>query len=112
MDIVWLCNRGKARPAVPEMQWPVRRSGMKRTYQYEVENDGERYDFDSNFMSDHETALGWLAEEAGENFYHKHDGWEASWPVVISLYYDETFLGCFSVDMENQPHFYSSLVEA
>lgn len=84
---------------------------MKLTYQYEVENDGTRYDFDSNFMFDHETGRGWLAEEAGEHFYH-HDGWEAAWPVEISLYYDEKFLGTYNVEWEAVPHFYSSLVEA
>ncbi|EKS29278.1 hypothetical protein [Afipia felis] len=85
---------------------------MKRDYQYEVENDGERYDFKSNFTSDTETGKGWLAESAAEDFYNEHDGWEARWPLEFSIYEGETFLGCFSVDMESQPHFYSSRVAA
>lgn len=85
---------------------------MKRPYQYEIENDGERFDFKSNFMSDTETGRSWLAEDAAENFYDEHDGWEVSWPLEFSIYEGDTFLGCFSVDVEYRPHFHASLVTA
>lgn len=79
-------------------------------YQYQVENDDERYDFKSNFMSDSEMGREWIAQDAGEDFYNNHDGWEAEWPLELSLYDNGQFLGCFKVELESVPQFYSSLV--
>ena len=78
----------------------------KTTYKYEIENDGERYEFDHNGASDWETGRVWIAEAAAEDFFHNHDGWEASWPIEFSIFEaGDKFLGTFSVDCKAVPQF-------
>lgn len=49
-----------------------------------------------------------VAEEAAEDYYHNHDGWDSSWPQIIYVWNeDEEYLGASEVEMEAQPHFYA-----
>lgn len=52
----------------------------------------------------------WDAEdasvEAAEDYHGKHDGWESSWPILITVQ-AEGVIKTFSVEREAQPHFYA-----
>jgi len=54
-----------------------------------------------------------IASDCGEDYYSQHDGWENSWPLVISLHTDEGSpeVARFSVDMEAVPQFSSREIE-
>ena len=93
-----------------EKNWKTVRTPAKRTFHYEVENDGTRFEFTSNYMPDTETGSRWIAEEAAQDFFHNHDGWEAIWPVEFTLFNDGQRLGCFTVDVEPQPIFHATLL--
>lgn len=92
----------KARNAASIANWtpPPRPSG--NFYEYSVEPHDERYAFESKFTPD---SKHWLAEDAAEDFFHNHDGWECKWPMVFNVYDDDKHLGRYSVDVEHQPHF-------
>lgn len=47
-----------------------------------------------------------LAMICGRDFFHEHDGWEASWPIPFQLFDSDGMpSGTFSVDMEAEPQF-------
>lgn len=50
-------------------------------YQYQVEG-GELYDIETGWAKD--TA----AELAAEDYHSNHDGWEAAWPLDITIFDD------------------------
>lgn len=77
----------------------------KNTYEYAIENEEERYEFKTVFVSDSETGRNWIAQDAAEDFYNNHDGWEASWPIDFSIFSGEKFVGSFSVHCEAVPQF-------
>jgi hypothetical protein len=55
-----------------------------------------------------EKYLRWVAQDAAENYWNNHDGWEASWPLEFVILGDELEeLGRFTVDMEAVPQFYA-----
>ena len=70
-------------------------------------------DFEDGFCFDlesfHDTEnLDNVAEDAAEDFYSCHAGWESSWPVDFYLFTnDGIFLGCYPVDRETNPAFYA-----
>jgi len=86
--------------------------GEKFVYTYSVDGIDDKFEFKSNGASDRETGRSWLSEEAAEDFFHNHGGWECRWPIVFHLYEDKAFLGAFSVGVESQPHFYSTMLTA
>lgn len=86
---------------------PTRPNG--NFYEYSVEPYDDRYSFESKFTAD---SKHWLAEDAAEEFFHEHDGWESKWPLVFNVYDDDRHLGRYSVDVEHQPHFSATRMEA
>lgn len=72
----------------------------KNTYEYAIENEEDKYTFESALDNS-----SWVAEDAAEDFYNNHDGWEATWPIEFSIFSGEKFVGTFSVDCEAVPHF-------
>ena len=48
-----------------------------------------------------------LAEEAAEDHFDNHDGWESDWPLEIEVFKDKVSLGKFSVELERNPCFYA-----
>ena len=46
-----------------------------------------------------------FAQDAAQDYYDCHDGWEASWPLEIKVYSDGEFVGTFDAEMEMQPTF-------
>lgn len=53
---------------------------------------------------------GYVAEEAAKNYFEEHDGWEASWPLTISLHIEEggPEVARFVVELEAEPVFTAS----
>jgi hypothetical protein len=52
----------------------------------------------------------WAASEAAEHYWGHHDGWEASWPRIVSLFAAENAEEPFAqyvVSMEAVPRFYA-----
>ena len=75
---------------------------MKTVYKYEV-NQGGLHEFVSGL--DEEDSE-YLAQNAAEDYHSNHDGWEASWPLEITLFReDETTIGVFDVDRDVEPVF-------
>jgi hypothetical protein len=74
----------------------------KRVYEYTVHPYEDRYEFRSSFSP---SAAHWLAEEAAEDFFSEHDGWECAWPLAFRVFDGDVDLGLWSVDMESRPHF-------
>ena len=54
----------------------------------------------------------WMAQEAASNYHHKHDGWEASWPLEFALHEVEEGpeLARFEVQREAEPVFYAAAI--
>ncbi|TGQ19272.1 hypothetical protein [Mesorhizobium sp. M00.F.Ca.ET.217.01.1.1] len=73
----------------------------KHTYEYTFDKEEERYEFDSNFVPDSH----WVFEDAAEDFYHNHDGWECGWPIRFDVYHGDRWLGTKEVHMEMEPRF-------
>lgn len=46
-----------------------------------------------------------LAQEAAEDYWENHDGWESRWPLNIELFVDGGSVGVFEVVMEMEPTF-------
>jgi len=51
-----------------------------------------------------------IAEECAKDHFHNHDGWEASWPLIIALHDGENGpeLCRLSVEQEAEPVFYAT----
>lgn len=46
-----------------------------------------------------------FAQDAAEDYYDNHDGWEASWPLEITVYDGDECVGVFDAEMEMTPMF-------
>jgi hypothetical protein len=71
------------------------------TYEYTVDKDEARYEFKSKFVPESY----WVFEDAAEDFYHEHDGWECGWPMRFDVYNEGRWLGARDVHMEMEPNF-------
>lgn len=52
-----------------------------------------------------------LADDAAEDLFDNHDGWESHWPLKLELFIDGESVGVFEVELEHVPHFSSTLVK-
>jgi len=81
---------------------------------YRVIDDCEDsyYELDDFFVLDDDPEL--AAQEAAEDYFTNHDGWESNWPLTIALH--ETEGGpekCrFRVDLETEPVFCAKRVKS
>ena len=83
---------------------------MKYRYSVDDEDIDNSYDFETNWGHDE---LEYVAEEAAKDFHSNHDGWESSWPLDIFLFsITGDALGGFSVELEHQPSFCASKINA
>lgn len=87
--------------------WTAPQRPAKNHFTYEV--DGQRYDLFSVFAS---SAPHWIAEEAGEDFYSNHDGWECSWPMEFTIFEHDVSIGRFNVSVEFEPRFDAEQLKA
>jgi len=46
-----------------------------------------------------------IAQDAAEDYWDNHDGWESHWPLNIELFIDAKSVGVFEVEMETVPTF-------
>jgi|GEM_PF-1630723 len=74
------------------------------TFWYSVHDD-TRYSLRTSVNSDPSDC----AVEAAEDYHHNHDGWEANWPLEITLYSTEDgpAVHLFEVERETVPEFYA-----
>jgi hypothetical protein len=80
------------------MTMPV---GIK--YRYWVSDPEDDLEFFSTWEEDWPE---YVAEDAAQDYHQNHDGWEASWPLEITLLHlDGTLIGKFSVDRDYDPVF-------
>lgn len=54
------------------------------------------------------------AEDAADDYYANHDGWESPWPLIIALYETEDGpeIARYLVELEHEPAFYARQCEA
>jgi hypothetical protein len=84
------------------------------SYRYAVDGEGFENSFPihSEWNIKDDLELKWLAETAAENYRDNHDGWEADWPIEITLYsLDGKDLGTFSVELEWEPSYSATQVK-
>lgn len=58
---------------------------------------------------------GFTEIDCARDYFDNHDGWEASWPLQITMWIlDENlgrkFMGCYNIEIEYEPEFYSKRV--
>lgn len=78
-------------------------------YTYTVVGGGQ-YHIDFDAIGD-EDEPGYIAEEAAEDYYENHDGWESSWPLKIEVFSGFRSLGKFLVCIEHVPSFSAEELE-
>lgn len=49
-----------------------------------------------------------MVQDAAEDYWENHDGWEDHWPLNIELFVDGKSVGLFEVVMEMEPTFSAS----
>lgn len=49
-----------------------------------------------------------MVQDAAEDYWDNHDGWEDCWPLNIELFVDGSSVGAFEVVMEIEPTFSAS----
>lgn len=82
---------------------------MKYKYAVEYALD-DFYNIESNW---NENQGEYLAEDCAEDYHSNHDGWEAYWPLTITLAReDETIIGTFSVEREHKPEFFATCIKS
>lgn len=59
------------------------------------------------YNNDHSpSSIRTIVEQAAEDYYFEHDGWEFTWPVTIRLWDEQKYLiGDYEVEMEAEPTF-------
>jgi len=87
---------------------------MKVWYRIPEECDESFYDIEIPDPSDLMRPIeqDWIVKECAEHYYQSCDGWESSWPLVISLHITEhgEEIARFDVEMDFDPVFYASRV--
>jgi hypothetical protein len=85
-------------------------------YWYEVDDSGYRFSLSATesgktFAYDlsKKDDRRWFAEECAQDYHWNHDGWEASWPMKISIAETEDgpIIETFEVEREAEPVFYA-----
>lgn len=81
----------------------------EKIHTYRAVPQGERYPEDAiEFTSSWPPVEGeWVADDFGEYYWDNCDGWEASWPLTVTIYYDDEPIGTFDIEMEAVPQFHS-----
>lgn len=83
----------------------------KRKLWYRVVEDGgdERYEKTWGYTFSISGAMTIAGDDAAEDYFYSHDGWEAKWPLTFALYESEDGpeLGRCEVDMETVPTFHA-----
>lgn len=76
-------------------------------FMYAIDGDSPEDGWELDSAWDGENPVS-MAEEAAADYHSNHDGWEASWPVEITLYrMDGSEIGRYKVEREAEPVFYA-----
>lgn len=86
------------------------------THQYSAGNDEWDHDEDSRFDFPAGQKLysenRWLiSDQLAVDYHSNHDGWEATWPLRLSVWKDGVEVARFSVEREYEPSFYANDVD-
>jgi hypothetical protein len=72
-------------------------------YFYSDEDEDTAFEFESHHTEENPD---WIAEAAAEDYHDNHDGWEANWPLILTIWADDKrLLGKFEVERETTPVF-------
>ena len=80
-------------------------------YKYQINSevfDDGAFELESPWSNEHaeDAAAELIAEDAAEDYYGNHEGYEESWPCVISVFTESgRLLGTFTVEIELSPVF-------
>lgn len=76
---------------------------------YSIDDDNHSYPLETNWDI-HEDGE-YAAQDAAEDYHSNHDGWEASWPVDVSLREtkDGPVIATYQVEREYEPQFSATL---
>ena len=83
---------------------------MRTTIWYRVPENCERSYYKVELEGKYnQTNCKRLAEEAGLDYWYNHNGWEDTWPLIISIHEiaEGPELGRYDVEMEGVPTFYA-----
>ena len=85
----------------------------KNTYWYCIPADCPESFYRFETIWDIGNECRYVFEDAAENFFNDHDGWEHSWPIEFTLHDSEngTKLAQGTVDLFHQPEFHASEYE-
>lgn len=75
-------------------------------YKYAVHGWDDKHDLETNFESPE-----FIAEEAAEDYYERHDGWECDWPIKLEIFNGEESMGIFEIELVMSPSFESVEVD-
>lgn len=84
---------------------------MPTTLYYTTHDDDHAHRYQVTLIADYDlTDDTWsdsIAEQCADDWHCNHDGWEASWPRVFSLYRDKTgpSFASFTIEREYEPCF-------
>ena len=73
--------------------------------EYEVDNGGHKFEFNTTWIVQYDC---YIIEEAAEDYFNNHDGWENNWPIRIELFIESESIGIYSVELESTPIFSAS----
>lgn len=81
---------------------------MKEVW-YSVNDDDGQYSIETSYNINDSFSLECIAKLCAENYHSEHDGWEAAWPLDITLYESEDgpAIATFEVNREAEPVFYA-----
>lgn len=74
-----------------------------RGIKYSVDGSGQRFDAPS--QSTYGDRWWLIADDLATDYHDNHDGWESSWPIVLTIYRDGCQVARFSVEREMKPTF-------
>ncbi|ELT3494778.1 hypothetical protein R8002_003579 [Citrobacter freundii] len=85
------------------------------TIQYAVNGAGIKFAnyLDPQVVDEHADDFEYelIVQDAAEDYWENHDGWESHWPLNIELFVDGVSVGVFEVVMEMEPTFSASKKE-
>lgn len=91
---------------------------QKEKFKYQVGEDSLRFahEFEySNFIYCSEIAdyeIEDIAQQAADDFFSNHDGWEYKWPQDFYIYFKDKLIGVCEVIQEVEPVFYATIKDA
>lgn len=80
-------------------------------YRYWLPENGMTCD-DPYEVDSEERGPRYIAQDAAHDYHSKHDGWESSWPLKITVELQDGTQRTFEVERDSSPVFYAAEVTA